>query len=193
MAVTKKSVKKTTKKVPKKKVVVLYSGKGTDQPPFRRKELNPDIEVRDALLKDCFFDLHFSPGQPMQKLRTGTPVYTDSYHARFDNCTAEILERLVEQNFANPTRRQGKAPCTRHFLNFMLAFPEVRAHGIVISDKFSDNDIIFEGLHIPHNVWKTVPTKRRELISREFTKFNRAAVEAGPGAQENAFWSWFDG
>lgn len=68
---------------------------------------------------------------------------------KFKNATVEQIKTLIDENFLAPSDRQNFSPTAGEFLDFMQNYPEVRAHGYVVSPDRDDYRVTIEGLECP--------------------------------------------
>ena len=65
---------------------------------------------------------------------------------RFEGCTAETLETLIQLGFADPEEYQNSSPTIADFLVFLKAHPSFTAHGYVVSADREDYRTSVEGV-----------------------------------------------
>jgi len=65
---------------------------------------------------------------------------------RFDGLDFDTLETLIDLNYVISTERQNESPTAGEFLKFMKYFPNVKAHGYMVSPLRNDVRISIEGL-----------------------------------------------
>ena len=65
---------------------------------------------------------------------------------RFEGCTAETLESLIDLGFADPDEYQNSAPTIGEILEFLKENPNYTAHGYVVSIDRDDYRTSVEGV-----------------------------------------------
>ena len=72
--------------------------------------------------------------------------------ARFENMSCEVLEKLLELEFADPKETQNNSPTIKQFLTFMQKYPKFKAIGYVVSPDRDDCRVTIEGLKANENL-----------------------------------------
>ena len=65
---------------------------------------------------------------------------------RIDNITADKLQILIDEKFADPTDCQNSAPSIADILEFLKANKGFSAHGYIITPKRNDYRVSLEGV-----------------------------------------------
>lgn len=65
---------------------------------------------------------------------------------RFEGLGADILSTLIAKGYADPEDRQNEGPPIKEFLEFMLKYPQYKAHGYAVSFSRTDHRVSIEGL-----------------------------------------------
>lgn len=70
----------------------------------------------------------------------------------FNALTQSTGQTLVREGFLNPEDKQNEAPTAGQILNFMAQYPEIVAHGYVVSPFREDTRITLTGIRVPPDV-----------------------------------------
>lgn len=100
----------------------------------------------------------------------------------FLEMTVEIGKKLIDFNFLDPNDCQNNSPSNEEFVKFMEKYPNVTAHGYIVSPERQDVRISIEGLSF-------CGYPERELLI-DFVLFNRFADELQ--IDNEGLYSWFD-
>ena len=66
--------------------------------------------------------------------------------AEFKRANKDQLEALLEENFLYPLDRQNEAPTAQEIYEFIEKYPEVTAHGYIVSPDRHDYRVTIEGI-----------------------------------------------
>ncbi len=124
------------------------------------RDLNRDYKTRDNLL-----------GINQEKY--------DIVH--FDNVTADTLQQLIDNKFADPEETQNDSPTIQAFLEFMKQYPATLAHGYVVSINRGDYRTSIEGLYVPEEA--VTPD-----LLKAFVTFSRNADELDVDTYLRSWW-----
>lgn len=130
---------------------------------MKKFEYNQDWELRDSMLR---------------------PAYAKeaNYHNfRFENMSADTLQKMVDLHFADPDEQQNEAPPIGEILEFLKENPDFTAHGYAVTVRRDDYRISLEGVE--------GNSRDFDQISRFMNMFRFAdEFETGIGYQR----AWFD-
>lgn len=129
-------------------------------------ELNKDIATRDKII--------FGKYRPNIYEHSGGIQH-------FTNMSLATLRLLLDKHFIDPEDCQNLAPSVQQIYNFMLKYPQYKAHGYAVSDKRDDYRVSLEG------VIKGKKTDSPEEF-QEFRELFKMADEFNP----NQMMVWFD-
>lgn len=93
-------------------------------------EYNKDYKLRDSMLSPKYF--------------FGDKDNYDIF--RFENLTADTLQKLVSLRFANPAEQQNESPSIGEILDFLEKNPDFTAHGYAVTVGRDDYRISIEGV-----------------------------------------------
>ena len=102
----------------------------------------------------------------------------------FDGLTAEILQVLIDEGFADSDEGFNNAPTTGEFLTFVKLNPEFVMHGYVVSPERSDYRVTIEG------VKGTIDLRSDAFV--EFVKMFREADEFTVDSNTGYCFAWYD-
>lgn len=93
-------------------------------------QLNRDAEIREQLLfQQPYLEEQYAGGvRPFSQIGIGT------------------LKKLLENHLIDPEDRQNFSPSAKEIIEFMEAYPFVKAHGYAVSPKRDDYRISLEGV-----------------------------------------------
>ena len=129
-------------------------------------ELNKDIATRDKLI--------FGKYRPNIYEHNGGIQY-------YEEMSLATLRLLLDKKFIDPEERQNLAPSVQEIYDFMLKYPQYKAHGYAVSDKRDDYRVSIEG------VIKGKKTDSPQEF-QEFRELFKYADEFNP----NTMYVWFD-
>lgn len=112
----------------------------------------------------------------------GKPITTKYDIKNYKNLTLDQLRQLVALNFIELDECQNSSPSVSEFLEFIQKFPQVTAHGYVVSPERNDYRVSIEGLEYKGPI--TVQ------LAIDFTNLCREADEFT--LTENKLSSWYD-
>lgn len=95
------------------------------------------LEIMSPYLDTTFLNLPFCKDKN---------IYCLGGIIHFHNLPAAIISQLFEENFLYKKERQNYSPSAEEFYNFMLAHPNMTAHGYMVSPDREDYRITIEGL-----------------------------------------------
>lgn len=72
--------------------------------------------------------------------------YTMGGVERFDNLSADTLQTLIDEGFADPDDTQNNSPSLQEILDFIREYPEFKAHGYAVSPERDDYRVSLEGV-----------------------------------------------
>lgn len=92
--------------------------------------LNQDQQRRDEILRPLLRD---------------DRAYGDIRY--FSGLTAEPLQQLIQEQFADPKETQNNSPTIAEFLEFLHSHPTCTAHGYIVDQPRTDYRVSIEGLN----------------------------------------------
>lgn len=101
---------------------------------------------------------------------------------KFEELTAEQLETLIKENFADPADKHNLAPTSGDFLNFMKSHEGVWAHGYVVGGAREDYRLRIEGLVFLGKV--------PDALKADFSTFCSSADDLR--IEKDELYSWWD-
>jgi hypothetical protein len=104
---------------------------------------------------------------------------------KFKNATAEQIKTLIDENFLAPSDTQNDSPTAKEFLEFMEEYPEVKAHGYVVSPDRDDYRVTIEGLECPE-------FKLTEDSFGLYIDFIKLCRHADEFEIDSCLYSWWD-
>lgn len=105
----------------------------------------------------------------------------------FKGLSVEALNALVAEGFVDVEERQNSSPSVGEFLAFMREWPEVKAHGYVVSPDRDDYRVSLEGVECDLTV---VAENRRDALRQAFCTAFHLADEFV--ASTNTLFAWWD-
>ena len=133
--------------------------------------MNTKMQNKSALREEIIFGRPIAWGQE----EIGGVV-------RFDGLFVEDLNLLFEEGLIDPDDCQNESPAAAIFFDFMKLFPDVYAHGYVVSPFRSDSRVTIEGLAFKGNVSMD--------LRNAFVNLCREADDLRVG--ESSLFSWWD-
>jgi hypothetical protein len=100
--------------------------------------------------------------------------------AYFNNIDCETLKYLIDDYFINPAEKQNESPSVQEFYDFMVKYPEIKAHGYAVNVLRDDYRISIEGLKCETN---------NKEIKEAFKKLCKNADEL---KLTKKLYSWWD-
>lgn len=109
------------------------------------------------------------------------PTYGGGYYG-IHKMDINQLNMLLDEKFIDPEECQNCSPSTMEFKEFMEAYPNVTAHGYIISPDRSDYRVTIEGLEYNGHVTRK--------MMEEFTELFRHADDFT--CNRNCLYCWYD-
>lgn len=75
-----------------------------------------------------------------------TGTYVNGGIEHFDNLSADTLQTLIDEGFADPDDTQNNSPSLQEILDFIREYPDFKAHGYAVSPERSDYRVSLEGV-----------------------------------------------
>jgi hypothetical protein len=115
----------------------------------------------------------------------------------FGRLPINVLQDLVDKKFIDPEEAQNDSPSVREFMEHMIKYPTLLAHGYIVSNKRKDYRISIEGLHIPKvmlgNSIKFLKEKLPKYPPKKYLKLHfKNANEFIFDEEDQMFWCWWD-
>lgn len=114
---------------------------------------------------------------------------------RYEYLSPELLEKLVEEGYADPEERQNDSPTIQEWLDFIEENPallnKISFHGYIVHKDRTDRRISIEGIqssYILESVMNDVTLTEKEIEAIKF--FCNSADELS--ITSNKVWVWYD-